>query len=100
MVGRNEWVEAGARVIIKRGIRRSMMKRGLDPDFTGASMDLLLDMARTVCVDEVCDVVTEWRKKGVHLMRLGDFNHQSNGQTVLQSAELAEAVLRDIEAKL
>ena len=103
-MSRKAWVEAGARVIIKRAVRTGLAQRGSSANLHGCDFTLVLDLARTTFVDVFVETVAKWRVAAEAMERrfLGTpyIDEIQNARLMIEQANLAEEVVRDLEATL
>lgn len=99
-MSRSAWVQAGARVIIKRAVRQGLTNRGLEAAFWNIPFDLVLDLARTTYVNEFVQEVVRWRAVAENMMHSNMPDRLSDAKLMIKQADLAEEVVRDLEATL
>ena len=108
LMNRRTWIEAGARSLIRSSVRRALPSHEVPEAF-----DVVLDVARTMGVDDFVGVCKEWRREAERLDHIGiflldnrpedaDAGHDKRADAVvlLESVALAEAVIRDFDLAL
>lgn len=95
------WVEAGARVIIKRAVRSGLIARGAaNTDVTAVPFDLVLDLARTTYVEEFLLTLAGWRRRAKEMEKHfvdGPYKDEvQKARLLLEQADLAEEAIRDL----